>query len=165
VRQLLRRSERHGYPHNAGYQLLWFGAKARLVHRLVMETLLGRRLRTDEHVHHVDGDKHNNRPDNLQLLSANEHAWRTNHRYPLVAACAWCQKLFRPYWSHGRVTPCCSRSCAGFLCWRRKRPGPVRKGGAGRKIGEAVPGGGGRQTRSAPPVAGTVLSSQPQRRD
>jgi len=32
-----------------------------------MEELLGRPLRADENVHHRDGDKLNNSPDNLEL--------------------------------------------------------------------------------------------------
>ncbi len=38
-----------------------------LEHRLVMEEKLGRLLRDDETVHHVDGIKSNNDPGNLQL--------------------------------------------------------------------------------------------------
>ena len=157
MRQLLRRSERHGYPHNAGYQLLWFGAKARLVHRLVMETLLGRRLRTDEHVHHVDGDKHNNRPDNLQLLSASEHMWRTNQGLEFLRACKWCGRPFRPIRDRHR---CCCKSCGSLSGWRRRRS--ARSNG-GRKL--AVPGGGVHEPHKSALVVGTVHSSIPQRRD
>ena len=40
-------------------------------HRLVMEHKLGRLLTQDEVVHHVDGDKQNNHPDNLQVFPTN----------------------------------------------------------------------------------------------
>lgn len=40
-------------------------------HRLVMEKVIGRFLLPEEVVHHRDGNKQNNRPDNLQLFSEN----------------------------------------------------------------------------------------------
>lgn len=42
-------------------------------HRAVAEAMIGRPIRSDEHVHHKDEDKHNNSPENLQVLSAREH--------------------------------------------------------------------------------------------
>ena len=42
-------------------------------HRVVAEALLGRPLRADEHVHHIDQNKHNNAPENLLVLSASDH--------------------------------------------------------------------------------------------
>lgn len=45
-----------------------------LEHRLVMEEILGRNLTKSEVVHHIDGDKQNNAPSNLELFSTNgEH--------------------------------------------------------------------------------------------
>lgn len=43
-------------------------------HRVIGEAIAGRRLRTDEHVHHIDGNKQNNDPSNLMVLSAEDHA-------------------------------------------------------------------------------------------
>lgn len=37
-------------------------------HRIIMERKLGRPLRTDEIIHHIDGDTYNNNINNLRLL-------------------------------------------------------------------------------------------------
>ena len=44
----------------------------KLAHRLVAEAFI-RPLRTKEHVHHKDGDKANNRLENLEILSEHDH--------------------------------------------------------------------------------------------
>lgn len=36
-------------------------------HRVVMERILGRKLKKGEVVHHIDGNKKNNKPSNLEL--------------------------------------------------------------------------------------------------
>lgn len=43
-------------------------------HVVVAEDMLGRSLRPDEHVHHRNGNKRDNTPSNLQVLTASEHA-------------------------------------------------------------------------------------------
>jgi len=47
----------------------------RHTHRIVAEQKLGRPLKADEVVHHLDGDKRNNSPDNIRVFSSQkEHA-------------------------------------------------------------------------------------------
>ncbi len=45
----------------------------RHAHRQIMEIKIGRALARNEVVHHIDGNKHNNHPDNLQLMTQSEH--------------------------------------------------------------------------------------------
>ena len=42
-------------------------------HRLIVECETGRFLNKDEHVHHINGVRWDNRRENLLLLSASEH--------------------------------------------------------------------------------------------
>jgi hypothetical protein len=45
----------------------------RHAHRVIAEQMLGRPLKRGEIVHHIDGDKHNNAPSNLQVMTQSEH--------------------------------------------------------------------------------------------
>jgi hypothetical protein len=44
----------------------------RLEHRVVMERLLDRELKPTEHVHHRNGDRLDNRPENLELWTTGQ---------------------------------------------------------------------------------------------
>lgn len=53
----------------------------RHTHRVVAELMLGRPLACGEVVHHIDGNKRNNNPENLMIFSSQaEHAaWHAAH--------------------------------------------------------------------------------------
>ena len=57
----------------SGYIYIRRGCRYIGEHRLVMEQHLGRALASSEHVHHLNGDKVDNRADNLEVVSASEH--------------------------------------------------------------------------------------------
>lgn len=59
-------------------------------YRLVMEQKLGRFLRDDEVVHHMDGDETNDHPDNLEVTTQSKHI--EHHRHQMQNA-AWRRTL------------------------------------------------------------------------
>ena len=66
-----------GYIRN-GYRLHGIGQTHVFEHRLVMEQYLGRKLRKDEVIHHINGD---NRIENLEITNHSDH--RKKHPSPM----------------------------------------------------------------------------------
>ena len=65
-----------------GYPRMSCGAQVnKFVHILVAEAMLGRELRSDEHVHHKDGDTKNPHWTNLLVLNAKTHNAVSNRQY------------------------------------------------------------------------------------
>lgn len=58
-----------GYINQHGYREIRVNGEKILEHRYVMEQYLGRRLFGDENVHHKNGDRLDNRLENLELWS------------------------------------------------------------------------------------------------
>lgn len=50
-----------------GYIRLRIGSDRRAMHQLIMEKMLGRKLLPGEEVHHLNGNRYDNRPENLEL--------------------------------------------------------------------------------------------------
>jgi hypothetical protein len=57
----------------AGYVVEWADGRQVRQHRLVAEKMLGRSLLPSEHVHHRNGQKEDNRPENLEVVDNSSH--------------------------------------------------------------------------------------------
>lgn len=79
-------------------------------HRHVVSIHRGEWLRSDEIVHHIDGDKCNNSLDNLEVMSKSSHARRHKPRNGQIVSreCLECGKEFLPPKRGGKY---CSPGC------------------------------------------------------
>lgn len=88
-------------------------------HRIVMSQMIGRSLTDNEHVHHRNHDTLDNRPDNLELLTAGAHS-RLHHSIDcwsrLSPHCRSCGLTTSVHSANGICSRCYQR--------RRKLSGP-----------------------------------------
>ncbi len=82
------------------------------LHRHLKSVEIGRWLLGSEHVHHIDGDNLNNNLDNLQILSAEEHA-RIHNKYStdITKVCPFCGSTFTTTDKIDQIY--CSHKCSG----------------------------------------------------
>lgn len=57
-----------------GYRQVRVNGKRKYEHRLVMEEYIGRELKRDEQVHHLNHNRLDNRIENLEIIDAKKHA-------------------------------------------------------------------------------------------
>ncbi len=61
-----------GYTNTAGYRIIRRDGQEIPEHRYIMSQILGRSISPLENVHHKNGDRSDNRPENLELWSKSQ---------------------------------------------------------------------------------------------
>jgi hypothetical protein len=75
-----------------GYRRVFVDGAYIMEHRVVMERVIGRPLWPDENVHHLNGVRHDNRPENLELWTTSQPAGQR-----VVDKIAWAKTLLERY--------------------------------------------------------------------
>lgn len=89
-----RRKAANGAGHltKHGYREVTVGGRKTLQHRVVMEDRLGRALFPEESVHHINGVRDDNRPENLELWSSSQPAGQR-----VADKIAWAKHILAAY--------------------------------------------------------------------
>lgn len=98
-----------GHIDGNGYKITYRNGKRGVEHRLIAEEMLDRPLTHDEAVHHKDGNRLNNAPDNLVVMTKREHDRMTGaklrrERFSIPDECVQAAHILKSHeWSNAMI--------------------------------------------------------------
>lgn len=100
------------------YKKIKINGKSVSLHCYVVECHLGRSLGDDEVVHHINGDRFDNRIENLEVTSHKAHSVHHNQKHAVERACDVCGVVYAPHPTKRARSRTCSRMCFKALASR-----------------------------------------------
>jgi len=94
--------------------------RTHLVHRIIMEHAIGRKLHRTELIHHKNGDRMDNRIENLEITTPKEHSIHHNQKHPISKTCSVCGGIFIPHPTKRARQKTCSWDCRNRLISQRR---------------------------------------------
>lgn len=107
----------------SGYLTISIRGNHRYVHRLVASAFIQPLKIGDRsiQVHHINKNKLDNRLENLQIMTRDEHMYEHKQIYPITKKCVVCGKEFTPHKTKRKRALTCSRDCALQLITKSNR--------------------------------------------